>query len=290
MKPVFPILLPIIGSLLSAAAADENTFRLAGELLAEREYKLSALEFRRFAMETADEDKQASSYLFSGYAYLLAGNGKTAEDMLDRADEADAASAFMKEHALLSAETARKLHDPDTALYYYETLTTDTDAKDYKTFARRRSAALYLQQGDFEAARRELEQSPADESRALQALEEYMNRSDKSPLAGGLLGLIPGAGYWYSGEVANGFRSLILNSLFLFGMVQTADDEQWGAFAVISFFEVTWYSGSVYGGIDAAQRFNRNRLETARQGIEGNLSYRPDPEVVVPLFKLNIHF
>ena len=129
-----------------------------------------------------------------------------------------------------------------------------------------------------------------DESRSLQALEAYANGRDKSPLAGGLWGLIPGAGYWYSGEVANGFRSLILNTLFIYGMVDTAQDEQWGAFTVITFFEITWYSGSIYGGVDAAQRYNRNRLETAIHTIESDMSYRPDSSVVVPVFKLNIQF
>ena len=33
---------------------------------------------------------------------------------------------------------------------------------------------------------------------------------------GGILGIIPGLGYAYSGEYSNAARSLILNSLFIF--------------------------------------------------------------------------
>ena len=73
-------------------------------------------------------------------------------------------------------------------------------------------------------------------------------------LFGGVLGLVPGLGYAYSGEYANAVRSLILNSLFIWGMVETADDDQWGLFALVTFGEFTWYSGSIYGGIDAAHR------------------------------------
>lgn len=273
-----------------SAAPDGTTFQLAKELLTEESYELSAVEFRRFAMETDKPEEQTSAYLFASYAYLHADNAPSAGEMNDRAEEMDSTSSLRDEHTLLSAETARAMRDPDTALYFYDLLSADSENNDYQVFAYRRAAALHLSAGSSEAAREELESSPADEALSLQAVESYANGSDKSPLVGGLLGLIPGAGYWYSGEIANGFRSLILNSLFIYGMVHTAQEDQWGAFGVITFFEITWYSGSIYGGIDAAQRYNKERLDSALYDIEGDLSFRPEPELVVPIFKLNIQF
>ncbi|MBU1909693.1 MAG: hypothetical protein KJ726_06585, partial [Verrucomicrobia bacterium] len=112
---------------------------------------------------------------------------------------------------------------------------------------------------------------------------------DRSPKLGGMLGFIPGVGYFYAGEWANGFRSILLNSLFLFGMVDTADEEQWGAFAVITFFEFTWYYGSIYGGIDGAHRYNRNRLETAVNGIHGASGFEPE-STRLPTVSLKFQF
>ena len=79
------------------------------------------------------------------------------------------------------------------------------------------------------------------------------------------MGLIPGFGYFYSGEYASGLRAILLNGLFIYGMIDTADKDEWGAFAVISFFEFTWYGGSIYGGIDAAYRYNRQRVRLGRR-------------------------
>ncbi|MCF7816978.1 MAG: hypothetical protein K9M54_03760 [Kiritimatiellales bacterium] len=284
------LLFTMIGALLGTAMADDVSFKLAKELLSENSPELAAVEFRRFSMETAKEPEQAAAYLYASYAYLKAKQNQSAGEMLDRAESADHAATYANEHALLSAENAREKRDAESALYFYDLLSSDNGNTDFQTFARRRAAAIQLGKGDILAARTQLEQSPADETRSLQALETYANGKDKSPAVGGLWGLIPGAGYWYSGEVANGFRSLILNSLFIYGMVQTADDDQWGAFGVISFFEITWYSGSIYGGVDAAQRYNRDRLETTTDAIEGSTSYRPDPEIVVPVFKLKVLF
>lgn len=278
----------LFSSLLASATGGSTAFLLGRELLQEGRPQLSAIEFRRFAMEADDPAEKAAAYLHSSYAYLQSKDGAAAVEMLDRAESAGPAP--VNEHALLSAEAARLMHETDTALYFYEILSTDAGDPAYQQFARRRTAALHLSGGNIDAARYELEGAPFDATAAIEALEAYADGSDKNPLVGGLLGLVPGAGYWYSGEIANGFRSLILNSLFLFGMYHTAAEDQWGGFAVITFFEVTWYSGSIYGGIDAAQRHNRDRLQTALDGIESGMSYRPDPEITVPLFKLNIAF
>lgn len=284
------LLLLLIALPVSSTVAGEATFRLARELLAEQDYTLAAVEFRRFAMASPEPDEQSSAYLYAGYAYLQDRNHISAGEMLDRAESAGESADHAPYLLLLNAENARMANDTDTALYYFEALADDSGEAAFQTFSLRRSAAIHLTRGNLALARQNLERSPMNETVALEALEIYAAGKDKSPLAGGLWGLIPGAGYWYSGEVANGFRSLILNSIFIYGMIDTAQNEQWGALAVISFFEVTWYSGSIYGGVDAAHRHNRDRLNETIHVIESDMSYRPDPAVVVPLFKLNIEF
>jgi len=106
---------------------------------------------------------------------------------------------------------------------------------------------------------------------------------------GGVLGLIPGLGYMYAGEYANGLRSLILNGLFMGAMVYSGVEDQWGAFAVISFFELTWYSGSIYGGIDAAQRYNRARQERCLEAVQGPAAFVPDFKQL-PVVSLQFRF
>jgi hypothetical protein len=140
-----------------------------------------------------------------------------------------------------------------------------------KEFAARRLAAVHVRDGRYAEA---LELLDGEQARA--AVIAYEAGADKSPAVGGVLGLVPGLGYAYAGEYANAARSLILNSLFIFGMIETAEDDEWGAFAAITFFEITWYSGSIYGGIDASHRYNRNRLENCLETIEGESMFSPE--------------
>ena len=232
---------------------------------------------------TDESAEEASAYLFAGFSYLQNGKFEIVQEMIDRSENSDDVSVFSVERNLLSAENARKSGDLDYALYNFDLIASEKN--DFQNFAIRQAAALDFLQGNFESAKNRLKNSPAE----FAALEAYLNGADKSPKAGAFWGIIPGAGYFYSGEYANGFRSLILNSIFLFGMAQTASDDQWGVFTVLTFFELTWYSGSIYGGIDSTNRYNQKRMEKALREIEGENSLRPD-ETVLPLFRFKVGF
>jgi len=139
------------------------------------------------------------------------------------------------------------------------------------------------------AARTALAELGPGEEAGNSALSALEDGRDRSPALGGWLGVVPGLGYAYAGEYANATRSLILNSLFIWGLVSTAEEEQWGAFAVISFFEITWYTGSIYGGVDASHRFNQRRRARAIEAITAGAMMTPDYEAL-PAVKLKISF
>ena len=143
--------------------------------------------------------------------------------------------------------------------------------------------------GDAAGARQALAGAPGDLDAARAAIDRHAARRDKRPWAGGVLGLVPGLGYAYSGEYANAVRSLILNSLFLWGMVETACDDDWAVFSALTFVELTWYTGSIYGGIDAAHRHNERRLDAATSDIRGGPRLQPDL-ARVPLIALQFTF
>jgi len=83
--------------------------------------------------------------------------------------------------------------------------------------------------------------------------------------------------------------SWILNDLFIYGMADTADNEQWGAFSIITFFELTWYSGSIYGGVDSAHRFNESRLDECLDAVSGSMDMSVDLDTL-PLISLRFEF
>ena len=250
--------------------------RLALRLSDEGDQRASAIEFRRLGMSVEEAPARAGYYWAAAHQYYRAEEYSVAETMLDWSE--DAWPAIERKALLLRAETAGARQSRQEASFYWETLLRGVDDAGQERLARRRLAALRLEDGRADEARVLLAAGPGDEAAAMAAIERYEAGRDKRPAVGGALGMIPGMGYAYAGEYANAFRSLILNALFIYGMVDTAQNNHWGGFAVITFFEITWYTGSIYGGIDASHRYNQRRLEEALDGIQGGAAFHPEWE------------
>lgn len=290
-RPIFFLALSCAFLRLTLPAFSDDVqppaLRLAIELSEQEDHQGAAIEFRRLALGSSRAAERGSYFWAAGHEYFKSSKYESVDRMLNGAEDEDA--SLKMPSLLLRGETARESRQWAAAAFYYETVLGGRSSDDEKTFAARRLAATKLAQKDVAAARDALGRSPVKSDEGAAALEAYAAGHDKKPKIGGLLGMIPGFGYFYSGEVANGFRSIILNGLFLYGMADTANNEQWGAFAVITFFEFTWYSGSIYGGIDAAHRYNRNRLDSAVNAINGEAGFEPDYEQL-PTLVLQFRF
>ncbi len=272
----------------SSVLADEATRQLALELSSAGDHAGAALEYRRLALDSGSDKERAVWFWASSHAYLKAGDPNQADRMLDRAEDDDPALAPLA--VLLRGETAyRKQQFEESAFYYESALRSTGDDAERQRYATRHLAAAHLERGQTTEARAVLAADPSISTQQLAAVQAYEEGRDKSPTLGGWLGVVPGGGYAYAGEYANALRSLILNSLFIWGMVSTAEDEQWGGFAVITFFELTWYSGSIYGGVDASHRYNRRRLERVVESISAGALMTPDYEAM-PALRLKYSF
>ena len=260
---------------VAAPAAPADPAHLAQELAATRQHNAAAIEYRRLALADPAPDRAASWFWLAAQQYASDHNPAQANRMLDRAEDT-APGLLAAPVAWLRAENALALRDWDSAGFYFDSLRRQAAADPLRDFAARGATAAALRRHDLPAARAALATAPDAIPAAAAALDTYAARRDKKPWLGGLLGLVPGLGYAYSGEYANATRSLILNSLFLWGMIETADDDQWAAFTVLTFVEFTWYSGSIYGGLDAAHRHNQRRLDAAITDIRGTTRAQPD--------------
>jgi len=280
------LILCVALQLLAGSFAGEVDKRLAIELANENDHHAAAIEFRRLALGAPVQERKGGYYWLAGYQYALEENADMSDEMLDRAESMDPQLAISG--SLLRGRNALARNNSDEAEFYYGSLVNSAD-EEMVEYAARKLAAIRIRHGDVDSARAAIEAAGADGSSLTASIEEYRRGDDKSPAVGGLLGIVPGLGHAYSGEYANALRCLILNSLFIYGMTHTAEKEQWGAFAVISFFELTWYSGSIYGGIDAAHRYNRRRITDCVDQVEGDMDYSPDWEMV-PTIRLEFVF
>lgn len=268
-----------------AIGAQDHTLELARALSRDGRHADAAIEFRRLALDETSDVNRASYYWAAAYEYAKAGNLELSDKMLNLAE--NNSPALGPEALLLRGANAATSQNWREAGFYFESLTQGSTGAVARV-ANLQLATARLRQHDIEGARSALNATP-ENTRTVAALDAYAQGSDRSPRIGGLLGLIPGLGYAYSGEYANAARSLILNGIFLFGAVKTAENEDWGACTVISFFELTWYSGSIYGGVDAAHRYNRDRLDRCVDATGGRSQATPN-YAILPILSLQYRF
>lgn len=295
MKRPYLLFALLLASLSTALAEPSATRGLALSLFDAGEKTEAAIEFRRLAFETDQAAEQAGWNWMAAYCYATGAETNRTDlttRSLDRAEATASGDDLALALSWLRADTAAGSRHWQEAAFYYRSLERKASTNDAaRDFALRKQAVAQLHLGNTERARAHLDglSGPEDRAIATQALDAYADAGQKSPTLGGLLGIIPGLGYLYSGEYGNAARSLFLNGIFIWGMVETASEDQWALFSVITFGELTWYTGSIYGGIDSAHRYNRRLLDDATDAIGPAGEPRPDT-AVLPIVHLRFDF
>lgn len=124
---------------------------------------------------------------------------------------------------------------------------------------------------DYKAALRSYGNITADYAYAdyvrynTQIINELADLSFLRPAVAGLLGVFPGGGYLYSGHTVTGFSAAILTGLLGYAAYTSFDVGNNGVGVLSGIFALTFYSGSISGGVKAAKRkneFKKNNLKS----------------------------
>lgn len=89
--------------------------------------------------------------------------------------------------------------------------------------------------------------------------QNILDFKKKNPtLAGIMSGIIPGAGYIYSGKPFTGVTSFIVNVLLFWAFYDAMYNSQYGLSASIGFFGLGWYVGNIIGSANATRSYNKH--------------------------------
>ncbi len=79
---------------------------------------------------------------------------------------------------------------------------------------------------------------------------------EKNPFLAGLLAVIPGGGYLYTGRIHDAAAAFFLNTGLGLAAWKAFDQENYALGGVVSFVGAGFYSGSIYGSISSAHKHN----------------------------------
>lgn len=115
----------------------------------------------------------------------------------------------------------------------------------------------------------------------------------KTPaVAGTLAAVLPGSGHLYTERPKDAIVSFLLNGSFIWAAIELFDNNDDVAGAIVTFFELGWYSGNIYSAINAAHKYNRRAQDHFIERLmeQSAVSFHYDPHTRSKLMMLSLTF
>jgi len=173
----------------------------------------------------------------------------------------------VRSHFLISACYV-KLNDPMSARQILMILLNNHEDSDVRDAAKYRIAWIDIETGHFKQAMDQIQLISGTDSPWLPVQElsadltEAAALPEKDPALAGALSVVPGAGYVYCGRYQDGLMAFLLNGALIWAAVESFSDGNPALGCVISVVESGFYIGNIYGGINAAHKYNTRQKQT----------------------------
>lgn len=290
-QAISPSRTPVLPEGFSADAL----LRFADQLLDEGEYFRAITEYQRFLTTYPNDSRRPRAHFRIGQAFY---HGQSYADALRTFQEAAqqypdtpyGKQAWLWQGEALLQEThydaadrvytdfmARFPHDPLTSFAHYQQGWTRIYRRQWN------DAAATWQQIPSTHPLHPLAQQLAAEAKT------GTNLPQKSPALAGLLSaVLPGSGQLYNGRFGDAVLSFLLNSLFIVGTIEAAQQAKPAVAGALGFFAAAWYTGNVYSAVNGAHKFNRHQAEVLLHDLERRFRVPPPQGSLSQVFGLQI--
>ncbi len=108
---------------------------------------------------------------------------------------------------------------------------------------------------------------------SLSILDSRENLSYKKPFLAGMLSIVPGAGYIYTGHKQTALSSIIINGLLAYATYTSFRNENYGMAALTGLFSFSFYIGNISGSVKSAKRYNSKQDYNTINKLTSNIYY-----------------
>jgi len=121
----------------------------------------------------------------------------------------------------------------------------------------------------FEQVRKFDEYTYNNLTKILSTRREFKNKNEK---IAGILSIIPGGGYLYTGHKTTGITSFLVNGLLGYATYTNLKTENYGTAIFTGLFNLSFYIGNLQGSIKAAHRYNSMQKDNLIDKIRRTLN------------------
>ena len=259
--------------LLEANVAPSVIYDFAESLFRESDYETAATQYRLLLHVQPGFEFAQRSRIKIALCYILLGSFDEAQSSLEKMLRDESMRPRWDELLLWRALCFLNGKDYVSAHEQLAALACDAQSEDIRAYASYLLAWTYLSRGDSGPAQRVLatlstctDNAPALSGIEMKALAQKASEAKslrrRSPMAVGVLSAcLPGAGHFYCRRYRDGCVAFVLNAALVGASVESYDRRIYVAGGIASSVALIFYSGTIYGAVNAAHKFNRSERE-----------------------------
>jgi TolA-binding protein len=279
----------------SMSLSSDQLLIFAEQLMREGEYFRAITEYRRFLFYYPDDPRRAMVHFSIGLAFYRGESYVEAMQTFQEVTQHYPNTAYGKQAWLWQGESLIRQGQYTTAEQLYLEITERFPHDRIGQQARYRRAWTLLYRRQWRDAATQFQQVAPDsdlyQSAQLLAQEALVGAHlpSKSPVLAGIFsGLLPGSGQLYNGRLGDALLAFFLNGLFIVGAVEAIHRNNPAVAGILSFFEVGWYAGNVYGAVNGANKYNRYTTEIFLRNLDNRFRLVLPEARQTPMF--GVHF
>ena len=265
----------------------EKQLQYAQQLFSQKKYILAIAEYERFIYLFPGDGRVPGARFNMGMAYYSERQYQEAIQTFNELSRAvDKGSAYHARSFFMASESQTRIGLQSAALTTLNNLAILSDDMHVKDEAYYRMGWIFLEMANWEKARtyfQRISHQNHIKYRLADLIKDLESAGDihhKSPGMAGVLAILPGGGYLYCNRPRDALISFLLNGGLIYAAYEAFNNDMFALGGVISFVEIGFYSGNIYGSISSAHKYNRDQdrrfVNSLKENLKINLSSRPE--------------
>jgi outer membrane protein assembly factor BamD (BamD/ComL family) len=270
---------------------DEATrlYLFAEELYQTGQYYRALTEYQRFGSYYPDHEMKENIMFKIGLCYFRGKKYKEGALAFEKMNRQYPDTALGKEALLLAAECYRKQGLIILAMERFSQLAKNSIQEETTVKAVYAMGLIYSENFKLGEARENFKRLGENSSyvelskKLLEDTDKYKTAKKKSPVAAGILAIVPGLGHLYCERPGDALVSFMVNGLFTWGAVESFRQEQYVLGGILAFFELGWYTGNIYSAVGGAHKYNRYQDKMFLDSLENNIDMTTSSDPSTPI-------
>ena len=263
----------------------DRQFKFAEKSFSDADYPLAIDEYKRFIHFFPLDDRVELAMYHIGLSYFGDKRFKAAiaafSSVIDKYED----TALAIQSYFRISESREKLLEFGPAITQLQNLITLTDDVNVRDEAYYRTGWIYVETGTWEKTRLSFNKISEQNrnkymlKRLSAELDEAVSIQKKESVLAGILSIIPGAGYLYCERYRDALIAFLLNGGLIYAAYESFDEDLYALGGIISFVELGFYTGNIYGAVNSAHKYNRSKTRQFIENLKLNskISLSPGP-------------